>query len=197
MLDAFFSRRPFPEYRATSLRARVAVIVALFAGLAILVSACGHYQLGTSGKLRFQTLYIAPVANTADIPQGAALFSAHVRQAFIRDGRVRLADAPETADATLTIELTAFNRSATTARRDDTGLARKFDLNVNAQCTLRDNRSGAALFEKRPVSAVRQIFTTPDSEATQSNQSQAEYNTMPLLAESLAERVAHAVLDTW
>jgi len=163
-----------------------------------LLFACSHYQLGPGGgTLAFRTLYIAPVENTAGIPQAGALFSAHLRDAFILDGRVSIVNSPDQADATLTVNLIDYSRNMTTARGDDSGLARKFDLAVTALCTLTDNRTGKPLFEKRPVSTTRQIFTTPTPGAVQSEQLQAEYNTMPLLAASLAESVAHAALDVW
>jgi len=165
--------------------------------LAVL-AACSHYQLGTGGgTLAFKTLYIAPVENTAGIPQAGALFSAQLRDAFIRDGRVGIVNSPGQADATLTVNLVNYSRDMTTARGDDSGLARKFDLTVFALATLTDNRTGKPLFEKRPVNATRQIFTTPAPGSTQSEQLQAEYNTMPLLAGDLAEGVAHAALDVW
>ena len=164
--------------------------------LAVL-AACSHYQLGTGSKLTFKTLYIAPVENTAGIPQASALFSAHLRDAFIRDGRVAIVNSPAHADATLTLNLVNYTRNMTTARGDDAGLARKFDLGIYALCTLTDNRAAKPLFENRPVSATLQIFTTPTPGSTQSDQLQAEYNVMPLLADTLAESVAHAVLDVW
>ena len=161
------------------------------------LAACSHYQLGTGSKLAFRTLYIAPVENTAAIPQAGALFSTHLRDAFIRDGRVTIVNSPDQADASLTLNLVDYTRNMTTSRGDDAGLARKFDLGIYALCTLTDNRSRKPLFENRPVSATRQIFTTPAPGATQSEQLQAEYNTMPLLAADLAESVAHAALDVW
>jgi len=168
-----------------------------FLVLAVL-AACSHYRLGTGGSaLAFKTLYIAPVENSAGIPQAGALFSAQLRDVFIRDGRVGVVNSPDQADATLTVKLVNYSRDMTTARGDDSGLARKFDLTVSALATLTDNRAGKLLFEKRPVNATRQIFTTPAPGATQSEQLQAEYNTMPLLAAGLAGSVAHAALDVW
>ena len=164
--------------------------------LAVL-AACSHYHLGAGGKLAFRSLYIAPVENTAAMPQAGALFSAQLRDSFIRDGRVSIVNSPGQADATLTINLVDYTRRMSTARGDDTGLARKFDLTVSALCTLTDNRAGKPLFQKRPVSATRQIFTTPAPWDTHSEQLQAEYNSMPLLASSLAEKVSRAVLDVW
>ncbi len=163
----------------------------------LFIAGCSHYQLGTEGKLAFTRLYIAPVENTAALPQAAAVFSTQLRDAFLRDSRVTLVNSSEEADATLTVSLSQLTRGVATARPDDTGLARKFEVTINATCTLRDNRTQAALFEKRPVTAVRQLFTTPSPYSTESDQLQAEYNLMPELARALADRIAHTVLDVW
>ncbi len=46
------------------------------------------------------------------------------------------------------------------------------------------------IFERRPLQVRRQIFTD-------SGQLQAEYQTLPLLADALAERTLRAVVDVW
>jgi Lipopolysaccharide-assembly len=158
---------------------------------------CSHYQLGTKGRLAFTRLYIAPVENDAALPQVSAVFSTQLRDAFLRDGRVILANSPADADATLTVSLTQLTRGVATARPDDTGLARKFEVTIGALCTLHDDRTQAALFDKRPVSATRQLFTTPTPYVSESDQLQAEYNLMPHLARALADRISHTVLDVW
>jgi hypothetical protein len=156
-----------------------------------LLAGCAHYQLGTQGRTAFRTLYIAPVDNQApSLAQAVALVTTQARETFARDGRVTLVASPEQADATLTIVLTDYRRETLTVRPDDTGLARKFGLDLTAVCTLKDNRAGTLLFEARPVQATRQIFTD-------SGQLQAEYQALPLLSESLAQAIAHAVLDVW
>ena len=162
-----------------------------------LFSGCAHYQLGTEGKLSFHTLYIAPVENKAGLPQAVAVVSTQLREAFIHDGRVTVVDSPADAEATLTVSLSNYGRDVTSARPDDTGLARKFNLNLAAVCTLRDNRGGTVLFDRRVVNVEQQIFTTANLQQTDSNQLQAEYQALPLLASSLAQKVAHAALDVW
>ncbi|MDR2674930.1 MAG: LPS assembly lipoprotein LptE [Opitutaceae bacterium] len=170
-----------------------------FAALACLLfaTACSHYRLGAGGRPAFSTLYIAPLENGAGLPQGVALFSTQLRETFLRDSRVVLVNDPASADATLTVELVRLDRGMTSARAHDTGLARKFDLTLASRCTLRDNRAGRLLIDRRPVTATRQVFSTPAPAVTQSDQLQAEYNTMPLLAGALAENISHAVLDVW
>jgi hypothetical protein len=162
-----------------------------------LFAGCTHYQLGTEGKLSFHSLYIAPVENKARLPQAVAVVSTQLREAFIHDGRVTVVDSPADADATLTVSLSNYNRDVTSARPDDTGLARKFNLNLAAVCTLRDNRGGTVLFDQRVVNVEQQIFTTATLQQADSDQLQAEYQALPLLASSLAQKIAHAALDVW
>jgi hypothetical protein len=160
--------------------------------LGLLLTSCSHYQLGTgaTGKLAFHTLYLAPVENQTHLPQARELISTQLREAFARDARVTLADSPESADATLTVVLTTFRRDVASVREGDTGLARKFNLTLDATATLHDNRAARDLFVHRPLSAVREAFTD-------SGQLQSEYQTLPLLAETLAQKATHAVLDVW
>jgi hypothetical protein len=177
------------------MRLLFAAVTLLLAGFSL--SGCSHYQLGTEGKLTFTRLYIAPVENKAALPQATAIFSTQLRDAFLRDSRVVLVNSPTEADVTLTVSLSRLSRAVATARPDDTGLARKFEITIHTVCTLRDNRTGTNLFENRPVDAMRQLFTTPSPAVSESDQLQAEYNLMPHLAQALADRVAHTVLDVW
>ena len=169
-----------------TLRLPVLCLLSALLGLA----GCAHYQLGTSAKLGFTTLYVAPVANKTMLPQAQAIVSTQLRAAFLQDGRVTLVNSPDEADVTLRVVLHDYHREVTAARENDTGLARKFNLILGTECTLHDNRSHRDLFAARPVSVTREVFTD-------SGQLQAEYQDVPLLAESLARQVTHTVLDVW
>jgi outer membrane lipopolysaccharide assembly protein LptE/RlpB len=172
----------------------------LATALCLCLAGCAHYQLGTTGKLAFSTLYIEPVANkVVTLPQAQAPLGTQVRQAFAEDGRVELVDSPQEADATLSIVLTDYHREVAAVRENDTGLASKFVVTLGATCTLRDNRSGHLYFEKRVVTVQRGVYAdngVPAGPAT-GNQLQSEYNTIPLLAGDMASRLTHVVLDVW
>lgn len=157
---------------------------------ALLAGGCSHYQLGTAGRLGFTTLYVAPVANTTMLPQAQTIVSTQLRDAFGQDGRVSLVNSPAGADATLSVTLHDYHRDVRAVREDDTALARKYALTLGAECTLRDNRTGRDLFTRRAVSVSRDAFTD-------GGQLQSEYQAVPLLAEALAQKVAHTVLDVW
>jgi hypothetical protein len=159
-------------------------------GAIALLAGCASYQLGTGSRLKFATLFITPVKSEAMIPQAQVLVTTQLREAFIRDGRVALVNSPETADAVLQITLTGYDRAVAVALATDTGLARRFDVNLRASATLTDNRTKEVYFAKRPLTAQRGVFT--DSGLVPS-----EYQALPLLAEQLANETAHAVLDTW
>lgn len=169
-------------------RPLISVVLPLLA-LACCAS-CAHYRLGTGAAVPFRTLYVEPVANRTLLPQSQPLVSTQLRQAFMRDGRVSLVNSPESADAILAVEISEYHREVAAARADDTGLARKFDLTLAVNCTLRDGRTGKNLWENRTVRTRREAFTD-------GGQLQSEYEALPLLAESLARKVLHATLDTW
>lgn len=184
--------QPVQNLHLKSLQAAIAPV--FFACLVcfgfLLPAGCANYQLGTGAKVKFTTLFIAPVVGKTVIPQAQALVTTQLREAFIRDGRVALADSADAADAVLRISLVGYNRTVAVARADDTGLARRFDLTLQAQATLTDNRNKKTYFADRALSATRGVFTD-------SGLVPAEYETMPLLAEQLADKTVHAVLDVW
>jgi hypothetical protein len=154
------------------------------------LAACAHYHLGTGAKLKFSRLFIGPVTCDALIPQAQALVTTELREAFLRDGRVTLAESREDADAVLSVTLTGYQRDVTVSQTQDTGLARRFDVTLRAKATLTDLRTNQALFENRLFTARRGVFSD-------SGQQQSEYETLPLLAEILAQDAVHAALDTW
>ena len=164
-------------------------VIALTAGL-VLLAGCANYQLGTGSTPGFRTLYVEPVTNKTLLPQSQPIVSTRLRESFARDARVQLAGSPDAADATLIVVINEYRREVAAVREGDTGLARKFNVTLGASCTLRDNRTGKAIFENRSITAIREVFTD-------SGQLQTEFQTLPLLAEALAAKVVHAALDVW
>jgi Lipopolysaccharide-assembly len=168
---------------------------------AFLVQGCSNYRMGTGPGPTFATLYIAPSKNKTTIGQSQAVLSTMLREAFVKDGRVQVVNAAADAEATLTMTLVNYRRDNAANREDDNGLARKFTLRLTAVMSLRDNRSGTMLFEGRTVEVQREAFVDNGLGAvpfgTSNDQLQAEYNTFPLLADLLATKATHAVLDVW
>ena len=168
---------------------------------ALLAQGCADYRLGTGADPSFSTLYIAPAKIKTTLAQSQALLSTMIREAFVRDGRVTVVDSAADADATLEVTIVNYHRNNAANREDDVGLARKFTLHLQASCRLRDNRTGRLLFDGRIIEAQREAFTDNGLGSvpfgTSNDQLQSEYNTLPLLASSLSDKLTHAVLDVW
>ncbi len=155
-----------------------------------MLAGCASYQLGTGSSRKFATLFVAPITSEALLPQAQVLVTTQLREAFIRDGRLTLVNSAESADAVLSVTLADYRRTVAVSRPDDTGLARRFDVTLQARATLLDNRTKQPYFTQRHLEATRGVFT--DSGLVPS-----EYQALPLLAESIAGEAVHAVLDTW
>jgi hypothetical protein len=151
---------------------------------------CANYRLGTGTPLPFQSLQIDPMANHTLAPQMQAILSTRLREGFIRDARVQVVNSGSTADASLSLAISGYQREIATVREGDTGLARKFNVTLSVTGTLRDNRAGRVIWESRTFTATREVFTD-------GGQLQSEYQVVPLLAEALAPQVVRAVLDQW
>lgn len=172
---------------------------------AVLGSACSHYRLGTGAKHDFESVFIAPVETNAVLPQSSGLLSTQIREAFIRDGRIRVVNTPDEADAILTVKLDSLRRDTLTSLPSDGGLARTFGLVLDASATLRDAKGEKTWFADRPLRVERQIFTNDGTTLAGSDgpylvpqqQTQAEYALVPNLGENLAAQVKSSVLDTW
>jgi hypothetical protein len=175
----------------------------IFASALFLSAAgCSTYRLGTAGDTQdVQNLFIAPVESNGLIPQSSAIFTTQIRDAFLRDARVRVVNSPEEADAVLNVSLVRADRQGQVGSRiatgvdpnapQDLGRARKFEQEVVAHLDLASPDGAKTYFTDREVRVERQLYTDGGQ------QLQAEYNLVPQLAEPLARAVRGAVVDTW
>ncbi len=180
---------------------RARAVVRCLGGLAGLVWAtgCAHYQWGVTAHVPFATLYVEPVRNHTLLPQAQEPIATELRSQLIKDGRVQVVDSPQGADAILQVVITDYHRDVAATREQDTGLASKFTETLTTGCTLIDTRTGRSYFTNRTVTTRRDVFTdngNPHSSLV-GDQLQAEYNTVPLLAESLSDAIVQTVQDVW
>jgi hypothetical protein len=169
--------------------------------IAVTLGACKSYQLGSPTELPFESIYIRPVSNQSFAPQAQALLSTQVREAFLRDGRVRLVADEADADAVLTIGLTQYNRRAGARQSGDTAVARELVLGLSAQTSLYDTNRGRYHFQGRQVDEQSNAYgddpyANPALPQTQGFL-QSEYQAMPRLTRGLAQKIADEVLSPW
>ena len=160
-------------------------------------ASCSTYRLGTGAKPSFETIYVEPVDNdTSSLPQSVAFFTTQIREALARDGRVKLVNSPENADAILKVRLSQVRRDSLLSQPQDTGVSRKFNLRLDAYATLIQN--GEVLFQDRHIQANVSIFSDNLREKGKYDALiQSEYQAMPILAENLAKTLKGTILDTW
>ena len=179
-------------------------ILGLVAAALTLLSGCASYQLGSSGEIPFETLYVEPASNDSFAPQAQAIVSAQLREAFIRDGRVKLVTKAEDANAVLSVNLTDYERRSASRSTRDSERAQDFDISLESEVALFNQRSGDYYFEERTFtertnSYVRNPYVDEDNLSIQNLDAyhQGEREAMPRLARGLARQIADEVLSTW
>ncbi|MDR2435932.1 MAG: LPS assembly lipoprotein LptE [Puniceicoccales bacterium] len=155
----------------------------------LLLCGCARYQLGNGSELPFEKIYIAPVRNDSVVPQMQTVLSAQIRQKLLRHPRVKLASNSE-ADVILTVTIVHFDQSVAATMSNDTVRAKSFTLNVRAECSLFDSRTGEYLFRGHTVGAS--IDSRVEGDYLR-NKSQV----IPQLSLKLAERIGNAVCNPW
>lgn len=171
------------------------ILLALFSG-------CASYKLGAPTELEFESIYIRPASNDSFAPQVQALVSAQIREAFIRDGRVKLLSDESEADAVLSVNITDYERNAGARNRQDTVSARTFRLTMYAAISLYNANQGDFYFEERNISENTSVYSdnpfvsAEDFEQRQAY-NQAEYSAMTRIARGIARQIADEVLSPW
>lgn len=164
-------------------------------------SACRSYNLGYPGALEFETVYIQAVGNESFAPQAQALVSSNLREAFIRDGRIKVVSSEDAADVVLVVTLTEYTRSPGSFSNVDSARAFDFDINLQSQIGLFDPTKGQYLIENERVEASTNAYTeNPYTAAGAPNTRSyllAESQAMVILSRSLSQKIADRVLSAW
>jgi len=168
--------------------------------LTALLSGCASYQLGSHSELPFESIYIRPASNASFAPQSQAILSAQVRDAFIKDGRVKLLSHQSEADAILEISIIEYTRQSGARRRSDTETAQTFRVGLEAEISLLNANTGALYFEQRKLEEHEGIYVDnpyANTAAEKQGYIRAEYNAMPRITRGLARKIADEVLSPW
>lgn len=184
-------------FKSLSTLGLVAVALTFFSG-------CASYKLGSSGEIPFETLYIQPASNDSFAPQAQPIVSSQLRETFIRDGRVKLVTKAADADAVLTVNLTEYTRNSAARNTEDSERASDFDIRLESEIALFNQRSGDYYFQGRTLientnSYVRNPYVDVANINPQNVDSyrQGEREAMPRLARDLARQITDEVLSTW
>ena len=165
----------------TSLFFRFSGIIFLLFSVAL--GGC-RYALGPAGELSFDRLFVRVVHNDSLAPQAGALLSRALREEILREGRARLVNSQEDADAILTVRLIDYDQIPEAYRSDDTVLAASFRLRLFALAHLNSSPSGKSLLKETLFNSNASTITSSVTETPISRQ--------PLMtsSRSLARKIA-------
>ena len=143
-----------------------------------------RYALGPAGELSFDRLYVRVVQNDSLAPQAGALLSRALREEILREGRARIVNSQEDADAILTVRLIDYDQIPEAYRSDDTVLAASFRLRLFALAHLKSSPSGKSLLKETLFKSNASTVTPSLTETPVSRQ--------PMMAasRSLARQIA-------
>lgn len=159
----------------------------VLAGTLFFSSGCS-YSLGSSGKLPFSTIEIAPIVNNADIPQAQAMLARDIAGTLNREPK--LSTVIENGAAELKIEITDFRRNTVATSSEDSVLASVSQLTLVLNCSLLNTRSGKYYFRNRKISVSTDAYA---GESPGLSESQS----FPVLSREAARKVRDLVVGVW
>jgi hypothetical protein len=143
-----------------------------------------RYALGPAGELSFDRLYVRVVHNDSLAPQAGPLLSRALREEILREGRARLVNSQEDADAILTVRLIDYDQIPEAYRSEDTVLAASFRLRLFALAHLNSSPSGKSLLKETLFNSNASTITSSVTETPVSRQP------MMTSSRSLARKIA-------
>ena len=171
------------------------ILVVIFGILSV---SCKSYHLGSPAEVHFKSIYLPPVTNHSYAPQAQAIVSAMLRENFIRDARVKVVAKQENADAVLLVDLTDYERDSTARNPQDTTIADSFDVQLAADVSLLDRKTGTHFFANRPIEVTTNAYTRdPYNNDPAIAYQLSERQAMEQLARELARKVTNMVLSPW
>jgi hypothetical protein len=166
-------------------------IIHLFSSLMItlLLSGCMGYQLGGTRPEGVETVYMAPVVNETTEPAIELQVTDALRQRFQMDGRLKLKNAAENADAILEVTLTNYRLTAIAFRDDLKTTAQQYRLRITGVATLTDSETGKIISESRTYGESTFTF---EFDLTTSKR-----DALPRAAQEIAKFMVDDLIERW
>jgi hypothetical protein len=164
---------------------------ALLSILALTLAGCAGYKLGPSNGIPAgsRSVRIQPFVNHTREPRVPEYVAISMRKLLQQDGTFRLETAGR-PDIMVSGEITQFNRSGLSYQTNDVLTPQEYTLTLVARVVAVNMNSGKTNFD-RQVSGLTYILVGND-------QSSAERQAIPLLADSLARSAVSLLVDgTW
>jgi hypothetical protein len=159
--------------------------------LALALAGCAGYKLGPTNGIPAgsRSITIEPFANRTHEPRVTEYVAISMRKLLQQDGTYRLQTSGR-PDILVSGEISRFQRVGLAFQTNDVLTPSEYSLSLVARVVAVDTHSGKTNFD-REVSGLTYILIGND-------QSSAERQAMPLLADSLARKAVALLVDgTW
>lgn len=160
----------------------------LFSVLALILSGCAGYRVGSTLPKSVQTVSLT-IVNKTDEPS----IEVAVKKALIAelqmDGRLEVRPLEE-ADAALTVTLTKFDLDALAFNRLQGSLAEEYRMTLTAKAVLSDAQTSEVILESPVVRGEAEFPYAADLTTT-------KREALPKAANDLARKVVSTVVTAW
>ncbi|MDD5261143.1 MAG: LptE family protein [Methylacidiphilales bacterium] len=163
----------------------------------LILTGCAGYHVGNiaSSDLKgVKTIYVPMVKNETYEPSIQAIVTNAIIHSMENDGTFH-STRMGSADATLEVTITQFDRNPTLFSRDNTIVPLEYRGTMTARVTLLNNLTGKKILADTQVSGYTDYFTSQSSQ--QRDAVEAERQALPLAAQKLADNIVKQVTDGW
>lgn len=158
--------------------------------LIIALSLCGcvHYHLGQANRLPFRSIHVAPLRNETLLSQIQATLWKQIIEELFRSPQLTIESRADRADAVLEITILDSQQEISATANCDSLRAESYTVNLLANCSLNNRRSGEYFFENRRANATINW-------RTQQNFIASKQQSLPELTRELAMQIANLILN--
>lgn len=164
------------------------MIALVVASLAITISGCANYRLGTTLPDYLKTISIETFVNQSVEPNIESRITSAVRREFQRDGQLDIAAANE-GDILLTGTLLAYDIEPLLYDKNKPNTTRRYQAKISCSILAVERESGKQLANRVVSGSVS--FPAAGDAVT------ARRNSLDAVARSLAQEVVDAVVSAW
>jgi hypothetical protein len=155
----------------------------------LLFSGCMGYQLGGSSPEGIETVTMAPVVNSTGEPAIELQVTHAMRQRIQFDGRLKLVNAVENADAVIEIALTDYSLKPISYRSDLRTTPDTYRLRITGEAELRNTETGEVLSTSKTYGESTFEF---EADLTSSKR-----DALPRAAEEIAKFMVDDLIERW
>jgi len=155
----------------------------------LLLSGCMGYQLGGTRPVGVESVHMAPVINKTGEPAIELQIAEALRQRIQFDGRMKLENTKNQADAIIDVTLTGYKLTAIAFRDDHRTTTEQYRLRITGTATLTDPKTGEILSKSKTYGET--IFPFKSDLTT------SKRNALPLAAKELAKFMTDDLIERW